>query len=34
VFGNVSHTRECITVRVPHTEMEPMASASQARGSR
>ena len=28
VFGNHSQTRECITVRVPHTEMEPMASAS------
>ncbi len=26
-FGNHSHTRECVTVRVPHTEMEPMASA-------
>jgi hypothetical protein len=28
-FGNRGHTRECVTVRVPHTEMEPMASAER-----
>ena len=30
-FGNLSHTRECMTVRVPHTEMAPMASAGVLR---
>jgi hypothetical protein len=34
VFGNHGHTRECVTVRIPRTEMEPMASAHQTGGSR
>ncbi len=26
VFGNRSHTRECVTVRIPRTEMQPLSS--------